>query len=453
MKINLKKLITFTFLSTLIFSVTAIQFAFAEGKSIGVRPLKNEITIDPGQTISKTISVLNNTNKKRQAIPVLEVFKSSDDSGYPNQMAPGDPNNPQDVTNWVKMSYTPLDLPPFSKTEFEYKITAPENAEPGGHYAALIFQDYDPTPVDAIKIEVRVASLLLVKVSGDMIEEAQIADFALNNQKVFDDQPLSFSLKIKNLGNIHFAPEGRIVIKNSKGEVLKKIGKVINSDGQEVVFDYIPVNHTQGHVLPQSIRDFEGKWDKPVFNEKMTAEVRVAYSDIKEVLSKTIEFKLERALEVSNFKFDVFKRDFTLGLKNSGNVLIKPLGGIKIYNSFDFQVDEIPISPEEDYLKQGEERIYSFNWSKDVPSGRYKAIYEYSGELDNLKSEPIKFIIGNPFLAMLYGWPGLVVAGLLIAIIWAIIVYRKKKKNEEENEGGSKPKTKKKKTEVKIEKK
>lgn len=440
MQINIKKIASSVLLTFSLLTLVFVQNAGAAGRSIGVRPLKNEIDIKPGETQTKTITVLNNTPEKRQAIPVLEISKSSDDSGYPNQLAPGDKNDPQDVTNWIDISYDPIDLPPFSRVEVSYKITAPENAEPGGHYAALIFQEYDPNPIEAIKIEVRVASLLLVKVEGDLIEDAAIKDFTLNNNKVFDDQPLSFEVILENKGNIHFVPEGRIVLKNSKGEVLKKTGKAINSDGQEVIFDYVPVNSTQGHVLPQSLRNFEAKWENPIFNEKITAELRVAYSDIKEVISKTIEFTLNRALEVSDFKFDLMKREFTLGLKNSGNVLVKPLGGIKIYNSFDFQVDEIKIPETEDYLKQGEARTYNFNWAKQVPNGRYKAVYEYAGELDNLKSEPIVFYIGNPFFALLYSWQGVALGLGLIAIIFGIIFMRKKKKEQKGKESTEKTK-------------
>ena len=401
--------------------------AQAAGKSIGLRPLKNDIKINPGQTITRTITVVNNTKETRTAVPALEVFDSSTDDGYPDQLRAGDTGNPQEVTNWIDISMDTVTVPPFSTQDVEYSITAPENAEPGGHYGAILFEDYDPNPSDGIKINVRVASLLLVRVAGEAIEDAEITEFSLNKNKVYDDKALVFDIRITNLGNVHFAPEGRIILKNSKGEVLTKVGKILDRDGQEKVFDYIPVNYAKGHVLPQSSRLFEVKWEKPLFNEKITAELAVAYSDIKEPVRKTLELTLNRSLEVQNFKFDLFERKFTLVIKNSGNVLIKPLGAIKIYNSFDFQVDELAIAENDDYLKQGEERTYNFNWNKDVPTGKYTAIYEYTGDLDELKSEPIVFIIGNPFLAMLLSWQGVIGLVMMIVIIVGIIILKKRK--------------------------
>ncbi len=428
MKNKFKKLVQKTLLTYLALIILPIVSVSAAGKSIGIRPLKNDINIAPGETVTRTVSVVNNTKEQVTAVPVLEVFIGADQSGFPDQMKPGDKTNPQDATNWIELSEDQVTVPPFSTYEVEYAITAPENAEPGGHYAALLFEPYDPNPVEGIKIQVRVASLLLINVTGNRVEESSINDFSLNSSKVYDDQALVFNVDLKNTGNVHFVPDGRIVLKNAKGEVLQKVGEVINSEGQKQSFDYIPVNYKKGHLLPQSSRVFEGTWEEPLYNEKITAELKVAYSDIKELLTKTIEFTLNRSLEVVNFEFDLMSRNFNLVLKNKGNVLVKPIGSIKILNSFDFQVDEIALPEGEDYLKQGEERTYNFTWNKEVPSGKYTAVYEHEGTLDDIKSDPIKFVIGNPLMALLLGWQGVVAGISLIVIIVAIVLLLKKKK-------------------------
>jgi len=427
MKKNVKDLLKSTLITSLVLLLLPVLNANAAGKSIGIRPLKNDINVDPGQTVTRTLSVVNNTKESIQAVPVLERFIGADASGYPDKMVESDPSNSQDATNWIELSEDMVTVPPFSTYEVEYAITAPENAEPGGHYAAILFEPYDPDPVEGIKIQVRVASLLLINVTGNRIEESDIEDFSLNSSKVYDDQPLIFNIELKNTGNVHFVPEGRITLKNAKGEVIQKVGQLINSEGQEEIFDYIPVNYKEGHLLPQSSRIFEGEWVEPLYNEKITAELKVVYSDIKELLNETIEFTLNRALEVANFKFTLADRNFNLVLKNKGNVLVKPIGSIKIYNSFDFQVDEFALPETENYLKQGEERTYNFTWNKEVPSGKYTAIYEHAGALDNIKSEPIKFIIGNPIMALLFGWQGIVAGVALIVTIIAIVLLLKNK--------------------------
>ena len=428
MKKKLKQILKKGLVMSLVLLALPITNVNGAGKSIGLRPLKNDITIDPGATVTRTITVVNNTKEKVTAVPVLEKFIASDSSGYPDQMIKGDPADPQDATNWIELSETMVTVPPFSTYDVEYAVTAPENAEPGGHYAAILFEPYDPDPVQGIKIQVRVASLLLINVAGEVEEASEVGDFSLNSSKVYDDKPLTFNIEVKNIGNVHFVPEGRIVLKNAKGEVIRKTGKIINSDGQEETYDYVPVNYKSSHVLPQSGRVFEGVWENPVYNEPITAELKVAYSDVKELLSKTIEFTLSRSLEIMNFDFDLMSRNFNIVLKNQGTVLIKPVGAIKIYNSFDFQVDEIPLPEGEEYLKQGEERTYNFVWNKEVPDGKYTAKYEHAGVLDDVKSEEVQFIIGNPLMALLLGWQGVAAGVALVVIIVAIILLLKKKK-------------------------
>lgn len=428
MKKTLKQILKNALVLSLVLIALPITNVNGQGKSIGLRPLKNDIKIEPGEQVTRTITVVNNTKEPVTAVPVLEKFIASDDSGYPDQMLKGDPGNIQDATNWVELSEDMVTVPPFSTYDVEYAITAPEGAEPGGHYAAILFEPYDPNPVEGIKIQVRVASLLLINVAGDVEESAEISDLSLNSLKVYDDKPLTFNVGVKNTGNVHFIPEGRIVLKNAKGDVIQKTGKILNSDGQEETYDYIPVNYKGSHVLPQSSRVFEGVWETPIYNEKITAELKVAYSDIKELVSKKIEFTLSRALEIMNFNFDLMSRNFNIVLKNQGTVLIKPVGGIKIFNSFDFQVDEIPLPEGEEYLKQGEERTYNFVWNKEVPDGKYTAKYEHGGVLDDVKSEEIHFVIGNPIMAMLMGWQGVAAGAALLVIIISIILLLKKKK-------------------------
>lgn len=430
MKTNLKNLLQKGLIASMILLLLPVVNVDASGRSIGIRPLKNDINVDPGKTVTRTLSVVNNTKEKIVAVPVLERFIGADESGYPDQMTPGDRANPQDATNWIEISEDQVTVPPFSTYEVEYAITAPENAEPGGHYAAILFEPYDPDPVEGIKIQVRVASLLLINVTGNRIEESNVNDFSLNSAKVYDDQPLIFNVELKNTGNVHFIPDGRIVLKNEKGEVIQKTGEVIDGEGQSQTFDYIPVNYKKGHLLPQSSRIFEGEWAEPLYNEKITAELKIAYSDMKELLTKTIEFTLNRSLEVLNFDFNLMDRNFNLVLKNNGNVLIKPVGSINILNSFDFQVDEFVLPDTDNYLKQGEERTYNFKWEKEVPSGKYSAVYEHAGTLDDLKSEPIKFVIGNPVMALLLGWQGVIAGIALIVIIIASVLLLKRKKNK-----------------------
>ncbi len=88
-----------------------------------------------------------------------------------------------------------------------------------------------------------------------------------NNEPVLfnDEFEVIFSFPIKNKWNTHIKPNGKIVLKDEDGNIIKAIGKeVIANDrwaiiGEKIV-DYIPINDQWGNILPQTERVFESEW-------------------------------------------------------------------------------------------------------------------------------------------------------------------------------------------------
>ncbi len=81
----------------------------------------------------------------------------------------------------------------------------------------------------------------------------------------FEDFNITFSLPVKNDGNVHVQPTWKIVITDGDGKTLTSIGKevIVNEYGSivgEKIVDYIPINDTQGNVLPKTQRVFEIDW-------------------------------------------------------------------------------------------------------------------------------------------------------------------------------------------------
>jgi len=80
-----------------------------------------------------------------------------------------------------------------------------------------------------------------------------------------DDFEVKFEFPIKNTGNTHIKPSGKIVLKDENW-IIKAIGKqtISNERGAviwEEIVDYIPVNDQWGNILPSSQRIFESKWE------------------------------------------------------------------------------------------------------------------------------------------------------------------------------------------------
>lgn len=80
-----------------------------------------------------------------------------------------------------------------------------------------------------------------------------------------EDFDISFSFPIKNKGNTHVKPTGKIILQDEYWKALKAIGKEnITNDAWAIIWekivDYIPVNESQWNVLPYSQRIFESEW-------------------------------------------------------------------------------------------------------------------------------------------------------------------------------------------------
>lgn len=80
-----------------------------------------------------------------------------------------------------------------------------------------------------------------------------------------NDFKVQIDIPLKNIGNTHLKPTGKIVLKDEDGKVIQAIGKetISNEDGATIgdkIVDYIPINDEGGNVLPQTSRTFESEW-------------------------------------------------------------------------------------------------------------------------------------------------------------------------------------------------
>jgi len=80
-----------------------------------------------------------------------------------------------------------------------------------------------------------------------------------------DDFNVEITIPIDNNGNTHIKPEGKIVLKDEDGNIIKAIGKkaIVNDRWaviwQEIV-DYIPINDQWWNILPKTKRIYESEW-------------------------------------------------------------------------------------------------------------------------------------------------------------------------------------------------
>lgn len=211
------------------------------------------LALDPGETVTEYISVINRYPEEKEFILEFESFLGTRDveagPGGALQFVEIDESHPHSLVQYIEPEITSFSLGFGEKIRIPVTISIPPDAEPGGRYGAVVVSDEPSvrresqgTGVTTIS---RAAFLFLVQVNGDIVQNGSLVDFHIEpNRKVyFRPQPVTFSIVFENTGNVHLAPSGDITIENMTGSVIDQ-------------FPVLPY-----FVLPDSIRVRNITWE------------------------------------------------------------------------------------------------------------------------------------------------------------------------------------------------
>lgn len=266
-----------------IFVLTLLAFAgifglspASRGASITVSPPKFEFEAEKGQVISETIAITNGDATELRLESSVADFTAEGEEGKP-RFTEGDNVSAFSLASWLAISNEPISIPAGAKVEVPFQVRVPANAEAGGHFGTIFFSPVSDQS-GGIAVKQKVGVLLLVRVGGDIREQAELNIFsayrgdivadavALAKPKsLFASFPVALAARVTNTGNVHLKPEGSIVLKNMFGKTLPRVGeKLVFKPGGAVVgaeiADILPVNDAGGNVLPASSRVFLSLW-------------------------------------------------------------------------------------------------------------------------------------------------------------------------------------------------
>ncbi|HEX7456125.1 MAG TPA: hypothetical protein VF303_01500 [Candidatus Nanoarchaeia archaeon] len=274
------KLIFFaSFLGFLLVSAATANLTAAQDttnattKNIGIQisaPIYN-FGIDPGGSAQEIIKVKNVSNSTQTFYPEVFDFRPIGETGAPEFILNSDQEDryTYSLASWVQISKAGITLKSNESTALNFTINVPKDAEPGGRYAGILFGTSPPKPQGTqIAISNKVGSLILVRISGDAKELANLKEFSTPSN-FYENPPVDFLVRVENKGNVHFKPKGTIEVKDTFGR------KVATLD----------VNEKNGNVLPESIRRFDKSsdgltWKPSGFTVgRYTANVLLTYGD------------------------------------------------------------------------------------------------------------------------------------------------------------------------------
>lgn len=276
-----RKILLFSLLLTagifLVFGEQPFTRAASGGQGLTISPPLSELTIKPGENVTKDIKITNPTDKVITVTPKVMDFKAKGESGEPAFYDASVDDSKYSLSKWITFTQTEIALTPQQVVDFKYNINIPSSAEPGGHYGVVFFATDQNTPQtnsSNVTLNSMVGSLLLVTVPGNITENAALDSFSADKFLYLSGSP-KIDAVVRNLGNIHFKPQGEITIKNMLGSESGKL----------------TVNDESGNVLPDSARKFENIWKDGKFHLGLyTAKVHLTYGDSGKTLDGSLTF-------------------------------------------------------------------------------------------------------------------------------------------------------------------
>lgn len=226
-------------------------------------PLPINLVTTPGTTVTTELKVKNGGTTPEALKIDLMKFKAYEESGKPQLM---DPEPEDEFLKWITFSESRFILAPDEWKTVTATFTVPETAS-FGYYYAFVFSRAEDAQVTSSKETVVVggtAVLVLLEVSiPDAKREVTVTEFSVN-KRFYEFLPATFSVKLRNTGNVHIAPRGNIFI----------------DQGSTRDIAILEVNSEKGSILPNSNRVFDTTWQDgfPVYEEK-TEDGRVALDE------------------------------------------------------------------------------------------------------------------------------------------------------------------------------
>lgn len=229
--------------------------------SLKLWPTRFEVLIKEGETAALVVNVQNGCDE-----PVhLRVYAMDFTVGANGTYHFSEPGHQTySCSTWISTDQLDFGLAPRETKAVNTTVHVPEQIEPGGHYAAVFFEQAgDPGQGTSVSVGARVACLIYVTVPGvtdaDIIAAAEIVQIILPGW--IERGPVKVGTLVRNSGNVHLTVAARVYLGDFRGSHAGEVdlGQVI--------------------VLPGGERMLEGTWeDLPLFG-KVRAKVVIGYHD------------------------------------------------------------------------------------------------------------------------------------------------------------------------------
>jgi P pilus assembly chaperone PapD len=211
--------------------------------SLTVSPPTLYIDTEPGQPIEETVRVFNNGESTEILTTSLMTFSAAADGKAP-VLRPFEPD--EQSQEWLTMTPAEFSLEPQKWQTIKVSFHPPQDASLSYYYALLISRKGSVATSEGESAVIGAPAILVLSKVKTPFEkqELQLVSFA-SKRKVYEYLPATFTVEVKNTGNVHLAPVGNIFIDDAKKRDLGTL----------------ELNRTLGVILPNSTRTYTLEWN------------------------------------------------------------------------------------------------------------------------------------------------------------------------------------------------
>lgn len=213
-----------------------------------VAPARQEQTLNPGQEINLEVKFFNRGEVAVPGTVRVADFIVVDSKGTPQLIENSVQTSPRfSAASWATIALDKVVIPANDKIQVPVHITVPTSVKPGGRYLAIYFepslgQGTTSENSSITGIGARIASLVYIKIPGEITESAIITRFF--TESLQENGPITLALDVLNRGDYHIRPLGVVSLTNMLG---------FTQDQQKI---------KEQNIFPDTSRSFEMKLGK-----------------------------------------------------------------------------------------------------------------------------------------------------------------------------------------------
>lgn len=218
------------------------------GNGFRVSPVRQELTIEKGQSATFEVTVENPTNADVKAEPIINNFLPSDDeSGSPRLILDERVLPPANDFKKLVLPLENITVPAKGEVTVPVTLSIPDDARSGGYYGAVRFVPLLPQGEGQnVALTASVGTIVLLQVPGDLNLRLDLVQLSAAQNGTprgfFIGGDVQIATRLKNSGDIHVQPFGKVHVTDMFGRS---------------VYGY-EFNNTdpRANILPDSTRKF-----------------------------------------------------------------------------------------------------------------------------------------------------------------------------------------------------